>query len=99
MSDLISRSALIGVISKMSFDFGNDTDDTETIIEMVNESINNQPTAYDVDKVVEELEKYATSTICNNHKSGCPYRDNGNILCENCGALGAIDIVKRGGVE
>lgn len=67
----------------------------DEILEMIDE----QPTAYDVDTVAEKLEKYATSTICDTHKVGCPYVDDDSILCENCGALGAIDIVKRGGVE
>ena len=57
MSDLISRSALLEIIEKMNFDFGNDSDDTETIIEMVSEAVNNQPTAYDVDKVVEQADE------------------------------------------
>lgn len=91
MSDLISRSALLDVISKMSFDFGNDTDDTETIIEMVNEAINNQPTAYDVEKVVAELESEYDNIPFqyeNNYEDG--FSD---------GLLKAIDIVRKGGVE
>ena len=61
--------------------------------------IDKLPTAYDVSKVVAELEQYATSPICKMHKVGCPYRNNDNIACENCGALGAIDIVRKGGVS
>lgn len=53
-----------------------------------------QPTAYDLDKVIEELEKYARSDICNH--SRCRYIDVDDIECENCGALGALEIVKRG---
>lgn len=62
------------------------------------ELIDCQPTAYDVDKVVERLEEYAHSNICNLH-NGCPYRDNEDINCENCGAIGAVEIVKSGGIE
>lgn len=58
------------------------------------ELIDRQPTAYDLDKVIEELEKYARSDICNH--SRCRYIDVDAIECENCGALGAVDIVKRG---
>ena len=58
MSDLISRSELLSTISNMNFDFGNDTDDTETIIEMVSEVIKEQLIAYSVDKVVEELQEF-----------------------------------------
>jgi hypothetical protein len=56
------------------------------------------PTAYDVEKVVGELEEYATSQICYRY-TNCPYIHDENIKCENCGAMGAIDIVKRGGIE
>ena len=45
--------------------------------------------------IVEKLEEYAKSKICDNHKKGCPYGDNDDIFCENCGALGAINIVKQ----
>lgn len=34
--------------------------------------------------IVEKLEEYAKSKICDNHKKGCPYGDNDDILCENC---------------
>ena len=60
--------------------------------------IENAPTAFDKEKVVEQLEQYANGKICNMHRN-CPHKDNDNIACENCGALGAIDIVKKGGVE
>lgn len=58
------------------------------------EVIKAQPTAYDLDKVVEDLDKYARSDICNH--SRCRYIDIDDIDCENCGALGALEIVKRG---
>ena len=45
--------------------------------------------------IVGKLEEYAKSKICDNHKKGCPYGDNDDIFCENCGALGAINIVKQ----
>lgn len=48
-----------------------------------------------IDNIVEKLKEYAKSKICDNHKKGCPYGDNEDIFCENCGALGAINIVKQ----
>lgn len=56
-----------------------------------------QPTAYDLDKVVEDLEEYAYSKdICSRH-NGCPYGDDEEIECANCVAIGALEIVKGGG--
>ncbi|WP_289301606.1 hypothetical protein [Sporofaciens musculi] len=61
--------------------------------------IEKQPTAYDLDKVIENLEDYAYSTdICLRH-NGCPYGDNEDITCDNCAAIGALEIVKNGGSE
>lgn len=62
------------------------------------ELIDRQTTAFNLDKVVEQLEEYAHSEICNSI-NGCPYRDNGHMNCENCGAIGALKIVKSGGIE
>jgi len=58
-----------------------------------------QPTAYDVDKVKERLKEYAYGSICGTHEHGCPYMTNDNVSCENCGAIGALEIVKSGGIE
>lgn len=65
------------------------------ILEEVEEVINAQPTAYDVDKVMEELDKFAHSDICGSCRS-CRHIDVDDINCENCGALGTLEIVKRG---
>ena len=62
------------------------------------ELIDCQPTAYDVDKVMEQIEEYAHSGICKSH-NGCPYRNNEGMNCENCGAMGTLEIVKSGGIE
>lgn len=48
-------------------------------------------------KIVEQLEEYAHSSICRTHKGICPYRNNDDMCCENCGAVGALEIVKSGG--
>ena len=58
------------------------------------ELIDNQPTAYDLDKVIKDLEEYAHSDIC--YQNHCRYINADDIDCENCGALGALEIVKRG---
>lgn len=60
--------------------------------------IDSQPTAYDVDKVMERLEEYEHSNICKTHEHGCPYLTNYAVSCENCGAMGAVEIVKSGGI-
>ena len=90
--DLIRRSELLSTISNMNFDFGNDTDDTETIIEMVSEVIKEQPTAYDVDKVVEELK-------CDRCES-CSFIEvcAGTKYCGICHEK-IIEIVKQGGTN
>ncbi|MCI9453225.1 MAG: hypothetical protein HFG83_05265 [Dorea sp.] len=56
--------------------------------------VEEQPTAYDLDKVIKELEEYAHSDIC--YRNHCRYINADDIDCENCGALGALEIVKRG---
>ena len=71
----------------------------ENIVEIVTlEDFDRQPTAYDADKVVEQVQKYAHSNICGSH-NGCPYVGDENMNCENCGAIGALEIVKSGGIE
>ena len=55
------------------------------------------PTAYDLDKVVKDLEEYAHSDICGSCRSCRTLDDSDDIECENCGALGALEIVKSGG--
>lgn len=99
MSDLISRSELINAL-KVHFDsfFREDgellysdhictSDDVVDLIKLVE----NQPTAYDVDKVVEELEKM--KTIKGSMKTEtCRKWDYGTVDK-------AIEIVKQGGIR
>lgn len=47
---------------------------------------------------MELLNEYAHSEICKSH-NGCPYKDNKDMDCENCGAMGTLEIVKSGGIE
>ena len=95
-SDLISRSELLSTISNMDFDFGNDTDDIETIIEMVSEVIKEQPTAYDVGKVVEELEENSSRYT---KKYTTSYGNNGYRDTKAISIHKAIEIVKQGGTS
>ena len=52
-----------------------------------------QPTAYDVDKVVEQLEEIRVKKTCNKEK--CDTKE----LCRICVVDDAIEIVKQGGVS
>ena len=54
--------------------------------------IDNIPTAYDVDKVVEELEKIRAKKTCNKEK--CDSKE----ICRICVVDDPIEIVKKGGV-
>lgn len=94
---LLKESAVILAVQKAIMDLGYEPLGDKQ--EKLYKAIESVPTAYDVEKVVAELKKYATSPICKMHKVDCPYRDNDNIACENCGALGALEIVRRGGTE
>lgn len=102
MSDLISRSALIEELKRYEEELKNDreiaieTDDEQMLFAIMNQetaicrirrNVLYLPTAYDVEKVVAELEK--TSCFIQS-EDGCGWL---NFTEE------AIDIVKRGGVE
>ena len=52
-----------------------------------------QPTAYDVDKVAEQLEEIRVKKTCNKEK--CDTKE----LCRICVVDDAIEIVKGGGVD
>ena len=96
MSDLISRSALLKAFAeKTPFGCG-------TIgIKFVDELIKAQPTAYDVEKVVADLEK--EKEIHTEHYNISIYKDFPEIKSRYKQIQGvinkAIDIVKRGGIE
>lgn len=60
--------------------------------------IKQQPTAYDVNKVVEELEEIICPKrlyFCRVSKGGCNKSD--DVGCIDCAIQKAIEIVKRGG--
>ena len=55
--------------------------------------IESQPTAYDMDKVIEQLEEIRVKKTCNKEK--CDTKE----LCRICVVDDAIEIVKQGGVS
>ena len=56
--------------------------------------IDEQPTAYDPDKVVEQLEECGEQSC-----DDCPYLSNNEIDCKQCAMLKAIEIVRGGGLD
>ena len=93
MSDLISRSELLKEIEKYKFGAISNDAEREYIKKTILDFINFQPTAYDIDKVVEEFEKIRAKKTCNKEK--CDTKD----ICRICVVDDAIEIVKQGGVS
>lgn len=93
MARLIDADALMNYLRDYKWEFAMGSDFSKAL-----EMIDAQPTAYDVEKVISDVEEYANSNICW-EDVGCPYRDNPTVHCENCGALGALEIVRKGGAE
>ena len=89
MSDLISRSELI----KLFKEHMRTARDFREIIVNIIPTIKNQPAAYDIDKVVEELEKIREKKTCNKEK--CDAKE----ICRICVVDDAIEIVKQGGLS
>ena len=85
MSDLISRSQLLKEIETWG-----------GCVEALHEYIQNMSTAYDVDKVVSELEKNASRYT---KKYVTPYGNNGYRDTKAIRLSSAIEIVKHGGVS
>lgn len=57
------------------------------------EMIKAQPTAYDLDKVIEDLEELRDG---NYDFDCCPYKET-RISCDMCHMIRAIEVVRRGG--
>lgn len=57
------------------------------------QAIEAQPTAYDLDRVIEDLEELRDG---NYDFDCCPYKET-NISCDKCHMIRAIDLVRRGG--
>ena len=90
MSDLIRRSELIKELNKYC---GNQR---YLVSENIREIINNQPNAYSVDKVVEELEENASRYT---KKYYTPYGNNGYRDTKAISIRKATEIVKHGCVS
>lgn len=96
MSDLISRSALLDDMQKELEKAVNDKDMTEFDCKVIMTSalalknfVNRQPTAYDVEKVVAELEELP------NREADHYYANSNDVIDRE----DAIEIVKQGGVS
>ena len=97
MSDLISRSELLKrfLVNKDGHRIPErDCDNLEVTVSIkdVKTIIKEQPTAYDIDKIVEKLEKIRAKKTCNKEK--CDTKE----ICRICVVDDAIEIVKQGGV-
>ena len=86
-NDLISRSTLMSHIESERRQWGEDYD-----AEQILGDIEDFPTAYDMDKVVEQLEDYGNEEMC--YYKNTPYEK----CVEEC-VHKAIEIVKGGGVD
>ena len=93
--DLISRKALLEVID-ISFIIPilkmNLRPEHEAVLK-IREIIMNMPTAFDKEKVIEELDKL-TGEECTLHECGIR-----SERCKPCIAKKAIEIVEKGGIE
>ena len=104
MSDLISRSELI---KELRADGLQPTKDTSDFIDGWCEGwnaavdiINNQPTAYNVEKVVEQLEELEVGQKhCASCDQSADCKDSLSRLCVLDAKFKAIDIVRAGGKE
>ena len=111
MSDLISRSIykskLLKALDVLNKEYREAilNEDSDLILAIQNQQsaymlalrlLDNEPTAYDVDKVVSELEKNASRYT---KKYVTPYGNNGYRDTKAISIHKAIDIVKRGGKE
>ena len=97
MSDLISRSALIEEIKSLSIVLGGKQIFSDNAKDSVLRSIDEQPTAYDIDKVVEELEQKKEEV--QRMRNTCVALSDLEVCdIENVTYERAIEIVKQGGV-
>lgn len=84
MDDLISRSALKKALRKQQIESLIAHTEKKNVFDVINE----QPTAYDVEKVVGDLQKVSMIIEQNENSIKCAIEENM-----------AVYIVKRGGVE
>ena len=96
MSDLISRNEVVKLVNQ--FVFGLCKEQNDEVRRTFNKYIEKMQIAYDVDKVVNELEEvkmryFLTIANTGDEKSDFAYENVGNVLDK------AIKIVKHGGVS
>ena len=84
MSDLISRQAVLDKLKDFS-DMYTLNEEAKVVLETIVRIVTEQPTAYDVEKVVAELKKESYQEYCDSERI-VELKD-------------AIDIVRKGGVE
>ena len=96
MSDLISRSELLKEIEKYKFGAISNDAEREYIKKTILDFIICQPTAYSVDRVVEELQENASRYT---KKYVTPYGNNGYKDTKAISIHKAIEIVKQGCVS
>ena len=94
MSDLIRREDVIKLVNQ--FVFGLCKAQNDEVIKIFSKHIEKIPTAYDVGKVVEELEENASRYT---KKYNTPYGNNGYRDVKAISIHKAIEIVKHGCVE
>lgn len=97
MSDLISRSKVISVLEQLEEHSLTGKMDISNAIYL----LNNTPTAYDIDKIVEELEEMIHPKqlyFCKYARGGCKHLYNNDKDCMECIVENSIEIVKQGGV-
>ena len=87
MSDLISRSELLKEIEKYNFGAISNDAEREYIKKTILDFIICQPTAYSVDKIVEELEELKAYAVYEDINADTKWLDK------------AIEIVKQGSVR
>ena len=93
MSDLISRSELLESFRKSYCGhLGMENSDGIITFRSICRIINEQPTAYSVEKVGEKLGEIRAKKTCNKEK--CDTKE----ICRICVVDDAIEIVKQGGV-
>ena len=100
MNDLISRSELYDQLAnKLTWLMRYGDDVYLAVGSDVRDVIDNMPTAYDIDKVVEELEEMIHPKqlyFCKYARGGCKHLDNNDKDCMECIVENAMEIVKAG---
>lgn len=103
MGRLIDADALIEHLSTIKTLYGVPmTSRDEQMLHWIIGHIKNFDIAYDVEKVVAELEEMIKPKqfyFCKYAKGGCKYIDDDKKDCMECVVEHAIDIVRKGGVE